>query len=220
MMTSARLRAIAGAAVLAAVATSTSALGHAEITPGKVEPGQRVTLTVESIVERPEGVMNVEIKVIVPRQWKTHGCAGPVVTWTCTVDAKAFKPHTLVTFTPTIIATPADIRFTLDVEAPVKAVGSYLFRTLQKHNDGFTEPWVYDREPYPAPRVQVGASNEPVNAEGTREDPKCFGPAKQPGGYDSHDGSSTDKGCPGAAPKPLLPGYGVRAPQLRISISR
>ncbi|HVE97868.1 MAG TPA: hypothetical protein VNA12_01670 [Mycobacteriales bacterium] len=204
---------------LLAVATASSALGHAEITPGQVEPGQRVTLTVESIVERPTGLMNVEIRVIVPRQWKTHGCAGPV-TWTCKLDTKSYKPHTHVVFTPVITANPADIRFTLDVEAPKRALGSYLFRTLQKHNDGYTEPWVYDREPYPAPRVRVGASTDAVNPEGSREDPKCFGPAKQPSGYDSHDGSSTDKGCPGAAPRPILPGYGVRTPLVRISISR
>ena len=214
-----RSRLAALALTLATVATATSAAGHAEITPGRVEPGQRVTLTVESIVERPTGLMNVEIQVVVPRQWKAHGCAGPV-TWTCRLDTTAFKPHTLAVFTPVLTATPADIRFTLDVQAPPRAVGSYLFRTLQKHNDGFTEPWVYDREPYPAPRVVVGSGDVVVNPEGSREDPRCFGPSKQPSGYDSHDGSHTDKGCPGAGIQPILPSYGGRPPLLRLLVTR
>jgi len=213
-----RTRALAAVAALLALAAAQPALGHAEISPGRVQPGQRVTLTVESIVERPTGLMNIEIKVLVPRQWKAFGCAGPL-TWRCTLDKTTYKPHTVAVFTPVLTATPADIRFTLDVSAP-KAVGTYSFRTLQKHNDGYTEPWVYDREPYPAPKVRVGDGDTLVNPEGSREDPKCFGPSKQPSGYDAHDGSWTDKGCPGAKSVAVLPAYGVRAPLLRLSVTR
>ncbi|HVE63983.1 MAG TPA: hypothetical protein VNB94_09300 [Mycobacteriales bacterium] len=214
-----RPRALAAVATLLVLGTAQAALGHAYITPGRVNPGERVTLTIESVVERA-ALINTEMQVVVPRQWKSISCAGPV-TWSCRLDAKAYKPHTLVVFTPVLPATPLDIRFSITVEAPAKAVGFYLFRTLQKHADGWVEPWVYDKEPYPAPRVQVGAGTAVINPEGSREDPRCFGPKVRPKDYDSHDGTGYDKGCSGATtPLPFGQRARVPAPVLLVTAAR
>jgi hypothetical protein len=192
-------------ATAALVATAAGASGHATVSPGTVAPGAQVELVVQSIVER-DALINTKMQLVVPRQWQTVSCRAPL-TWTCSVDRKAVAPHVLVTYAPVLQATPADIDFAVTVKAPAKADGSYLFRALQTHADGWVEPWVYDKEPYPAPRVQVGSSTRTVNGEGTKEDPRCVGPAKQPKDYGSHDGSAGSclPGGAKASSPPLLP---------------
>lgn len=216
-----RRRLVPAAAVAAAlVLSATSALGHATIDPGTVAPGQEVTLTVSSIVER-EALINTKVQVVVPRQWTTLSCAGPLL-WTCSIDRKAVAPHVLVTFVPGVLATPADIDFSVTVKAPTKADGSYLFRVLQTHADGWVEPWVFDTEPYPAPRVQVGTSTKTVNPEGSKEDPRCVGPAKQPKDYGSHDGSAGSclpGGKPAARASGSPFGHGATAVDLRSALA-
>lgn len=205
-----RGRALLATAALLALAAQ-PALGHATISPGEVKPGQTVALTVRSLVER-EALVNEEMRIVVPRQWKALGCTAPR-TWRCTLDRKTVAPHVVAVFTPVLPATPLDIDFTVTAQAP-KTAGTYLVRTLQTHADGWVEPWVYDKEPYPAPRVQVGGSKTLVNGEGTREDPRCVGPTRQPKDYASHTGRGSDCGtkatprsgrsAPAAGPAPQL----------------
>lgn len=215
MRTPSRRFAASAAAAATLVLSATSAFGHATISPGTVAPGQQVTLTVQSIVER-EALINERVQLVVPRQWTTVSCAGPV-TWTCTIDRRAVAPHVLVTYAPALLASPADIDFSVTVKAPTRTPGSYLFRVLQTHADGWVEPWVYDKEPYPAPRVQVGTSTRAVNPEGSKEDPRCFGPARQPKDYASHDGTA---GCAPTRSTTTSPLHGPVVPsQLSLAVA-
>lgn len=209
--------AVALIAVLALPAVAaTPAFAHATISPTQVQPGAEVDLTVQSIVER-EALINERMQVLVPRQWRYLSCTAPAL-WTCSADAKSFAPHTVVTYVPAALATPLDITFTLRVKAPAQQ-GVYLFRSIQTHADGWNEPWVYGKEPYVAPPVQVGGVTKVVNPDGSKEDPRCFGPTKQPADYASHDGSAGD-------PKPCVrTGKGGQtlaapAPDVRVSASR
>lgn len=192
------LTTVLGAAVLLAIPTT--AFAHAEITPTAVDPGQEVQFTVTSVVER-QALLNSRMRTIVPEGWEFVSCDLPL-NWTCEVDSETYAPATLLDWQPIGTPLPGDINFAFTAVAPTDADGTYLFRTLQEHADGYTEPWVYDTEPYPAPQVTVGGVADLVNGEGSAFDPACFGPDEQPEGYDAHDGSDGSAGCtiPAAGP--------------------
>lgn len=195
MPSSSRLRRLIVAATTTTILViPVAAFAHAEITPAEADPSTSVTFTITSIVERPEANgINARMRTLVPRGFAVTACTLPA-TWSCTIDPETYAPDTLLVWEPLVAATPSDVNFSFTATTPA-AAGTYLLRTLQEHFDGFTEPWAYEAEPYPAPRVTVGGDPTVVNGDGGPQDPACFGPDEQPTGYDSHDGAAGDEGC-------------------------
>lgn len=206
-----RLRAglTALATTAAILATPSAALAHASVTPNAVEPGSETEFSIRALVERPEANgLNGRFDIHVPAVFEVTGCSH--LHWDCSIDTETYGVlGTVVTWEPSATALPIDVQgFTFTAIAPEQP-GLWMFRILQQHSDGWTDPWVYDEDPYVAPRVSVGGAEEVLNPEGSPLDPPCFGPTAKPDGSDDHDGSARDEGC--VIPADLSAGQPVSA---------
>lgn len=185
----------AAATLTVLVATAAPALAHTSVSPGTMSSGdQDVELTFQAPGERVDGegdvVFNESLRVLVPSPFAVDSCTGPqagLTGWTCEIDTAMHAPHTLVTYTVGELATAGDVQFRMVVDAPADGPGTYLFRSMQTYADGFTAPWNYEAEPYPAPRIVVDGDETVVNGDGA-EGNACFGPP-QPASSAEHDGS-------------------------------
>lgn len=196
-MSRARLLRTVAATLLVLLATAAPALAHTTVSPGEVEPDATVTLSFRAPPER--NAVNESLRVLVPVQFAASECAGPQ-TWTCEFDTETHAPHTVVTYTapealPVIGSPVAGVLFELTVTAPsADDAGVYLFRALQGYSDGFTAPWVFEGDSYPAPTVKVGADDTVRNGAGSANEP-CFGPAEPPAEGEEPDGTEQTP-CP------------------------
>lgn len=191
------------------VGSALPAAAHATVSPTSAAADTEVTLSFRSVVERSV-LVNKRFEVIVPTTFETLDCSGPVG-WSCEIDEETYAPFTHVSWDAAGLGgTPADIQFDLTVRTPAQDdAGTYLLRSIQTHGDEWVEPWIYEEEPYIAPRLQVGDDATVVNGAGTDGEPACFGPAEQPASYDEHDGERHNDDC---APGDNRSGSGSEAP--------
>lgn len=194
-------------AVAVAVATALTVLpavpaaAHTELRPGSAPVGRELRLVVVAEPER-EPEQNAALSMVVPREFTAVSCDAPTG-WTCGFDAATYAPHSLVRWRAGPEGgQPRDVEFGLTVVTP-DLPGTWLFRAVQVHADGYREPWAYDTEPFPSTRLVVGGSGTLRNPDGSPDDPPCFGPDVQPASYEAHDGSGRDTGCaPSPSPTP------------------
>ena len=176
-MSRSRLLRVVAATTVALLATAAPALAHTSVTPGQVDPDAEVTLAFRAPPERQ--AVNQSLRVLIPEQFVPGECAAPT-TWSCDVDAETHAPHTVVTWTAPDPNVLTSVTFEVTVTAPsADDSGVYLFRALQDYSDGFTAPWAFEGDDYPAPTVQVGDDETVRNGAGSPNEP-CFGPASPP----------------------------------------
>lgn len=202
MTTTSRLLRLLVAAALAVggvVVPQPAALAHAELQVEEVPTDTEVRLVIESIPER-RPFRNRKFTTIIPRQFDLISCDAPD-NWVCYVDRNSYAPHQMMIWETRNTPVREDDDFGLTVRTPSSA-GAWLFRSIQYHDDGYVEPWVYESEPFPAPALFVGGGRALQNPDRSAEDPRCYGPSQQPASYQAHDGSEVEEGCDPNAPHP------------------
>jgi uncharacterized protein YcnI len=139
------------------------AFAHASFDIKQVASSTTESYSLRVPLEREAG--NTTIAVLVPAGWTVVSCDA-ADGWSCLWDAEA-DAATTVSMTRQDDEMGATERFAMELTAPAEA-GVYSFPVVQEYDDGTEAAWIEEPgEDHPAPRIQVGDSDAPIERDET-----------------------------------------------------